>query len=199
VAGILQAARAATGLRVPAMNHEALLAQLLRSIDDDKKIPPLKELQGLIWEDGYRRGDFNGHIYEDAARRLRQWHDAGLLLHVFSSGSVLAQKLLYSHTPYGDLTPLFSGYFDTTVGAKDDAASYRRIATEIGIDPGAILFLSDVASELDAAIAGGMQALWLVREGYLDPAARHRQVRDFDGVALFLEERRARDEKPEGE
>jgi enolase-phosphatase E1 len=191
VVEILEAARVATGLRVPAMNDEELQAQLLRWLDDDRKIQPLKTIQGLIWEDGYQRGAFNGHIYEDAARRLREWHEAGLLLYVFSSGSVLAQKLLFAHTRSGDLSRLFSGYFDTTVGAKGDVASYRRIAAEIGIDAGAILFLSDVASELDAAVASGMQALWLVREGYVDPAARHLQVRDFDAVDSFLRKRGA--------
>src|SRR5262249_5745005 len=154
-AKILQAAKAAAGS--PAMTNDALLVELLRWIDQDKKVPPLKALQGLIWADGYRRGDFHGHVYEDAAQKLREWHAAGLLLYGVSSGSVLAQKLLYSHTPYGDMTPLFSGYFDTAVGAKDDPVSYRRIAAEVGLDPGAILFLSDVASELDAAVASGMK------------------------------------------
>lgn len=159
------------------------VAELLRWLDEDRKITPLKALQGLIWEEGYRRGDFVGHVYEDAARRLREWHERGLRLYVFSSGSVHAQKLLFGHTAYGDLTPLFSGYFDTNVGAKQEAESYRRIAGEIGAAPGSILFLSDIRGELDAALAAGMSTAWLVREGTLGFAAVHRQARDFDMIA----------------
>ena len=93
------------------------VAQMQQWMDEDKKVTPLKSLQGMIWEDGYRRGAFTGHIYEDAARMLKEWHGRGIRLFVFSSGSVQAQHLLFSHSDYGDLTPLFDGYFDTHVGA----------------------------------------------------------------------------------
>jgi enolase-phosphatase E1 len=158
--------------------------QLIRWIDEDKKITPLKSLQGMIWEDGYRKGDFKGHVYEDAVRQLKAWKQAGLRLYVFSSGSVQAQKLLFAHTDYGDLTPLFSGYFDTTLGSKREADSYRKIAASIGTPPGDILFLSDIREELDAARAAGMQVTWLVRDGALDATAPHRQVRNFDEIRL---------------
>jgi len=157
-------------------------AQLLRWIDEDKKITPLKALQGMIWEDGYKTGRFTGHIYEDAVRKLREWHAAGMRLYVFSSGSVPAQKLLFAHTDYGDLTPLFSGYFDTTVGAKREPASYRRIADNTGFDPGAFLFLSDIREELDAALTAGMRTGWLVRDAVPDAAAAHPQARNFDEI-----------------
>ena len=164
---------------------DAQAAELLVGwLDEDRKATPLKALQGMIWEDGYRRGDFTGHVYEDAARGLRAWHDAGLRLYVYSSGSVQAQQLIFGHSDAGDLTPLFSGYFDTRVGAKREAASYRAIARQIGLPPEEILFLSDVGEELDAAREAGMQTLWLVRDGSADPAARHRQVRDFDAVSV---------------
>lgn len=165
-----------------ALSDEEVVSQLIRWIDQDRKITPLKALQGIIWDEGFRQGDFVGHIYEDAVRHLRQWHAAGVRLYVFSSGSVQAQKLLFGHTAYGDLTPLFSGFFDTNVGAKQEPESYRHIAAEIGLAPASILFLSDIGAELDAALAAGMSTAWLVREGALDGAAAHRQVRDFDSL-----------------
>jgi len=158
--------------------------QLVRWIDEDRKLTPLKALQGMIWEEGYRRGDFRGHIYDDAVRRLRQWKDEGLLLYVYSSGSVQAQKLLFAHTDHGDLTTLFNGYFDTSIGAKRETQAYRAIAKSIGIDAGVILFLSDVQAELDAAREAGMHTVCLVREAELDPGCPHPQVRDFEAVTL---------------
>jgi enolase-phosphatase E1 len=166
------------------LDETSAIAQLERWIDEDQKITPLKALQGMIWEDGYRRGDFTGHVYEDAVRALRQWNNRGLKLYVYSSGSVLAQKLLFAHTAYGDLTSLFAGYFDTTVGGKREADSYRAIAGQIGLAPGEILFLSDIREELDAARAAGMPTQWLVRDGGLNPTASHPQARDFSGIHL---------------
>ena len=158
--------------------------QLIRWIDEDKKITPLKSLQGMIWEDGYKNGAFKGHLYEDAARNLKKWKAAGLALYVFSSGSVQAQKLLFGHTEYGDLTPLFSGYFDTIIGNKREAASYRKIADTIGVPARDALFLSDIREELDAAREAGMQTVWLVRDGAPAATAPHRQARNFDAIAL---------------
>ncbi len=159
-----------------------VVAQLLRWIDEDKKITPLKALQGMIWEDGYKKGAFTGHLYEDAARKLKQWKQAGIRLYVFSSGSVLAQKLLFAHTGYGDLTSLFSDYFDTNIGNKREAAAYIKIAESIDTLSNRILFLSDIKEELDAAQVAGMQTFWLVRDGVIDPKATHRQVADFDAI-----------------
>lgn len=166
------------------LDLEGIIRQLLAWIDADAKVPALKSLQGLLWEAGYRRGDFTSHIYPDVERNLRAWHDAGLRLYVFSSGSVRAQKLLFAHTPAGDLTPLFKGYFDTRTGAKREPHAYRRIAEAIGVGPEAILFLSDVEEELEAAAETGMQTVWLIREGKLRPGAPHPQVRDFDAIQL---------------
>lgn len=166
------------------LSDPEVIEQLIRWIDEDMKITPLKSLQGMIWEDGYKKGDFKGHMYEDAVRHLKKWKQADIRLYVFSSGSVQAQKLLFAHTEYGDLTPLFSGYFDTTVGSKREAGSYRKIAAAIGAPPGDILFLSDIKEELDAARMAGMQVMWLVRDGVTDPHATHRQVRNFDEITL---------------
>jgi len=166
------------------LNNEQVAEVLIRWIDEDRKITPLKALQGLIWESGYKGDDFKGHVYEDAVRNLRQWKELGIKLYVFSSGSVYAQKLLFGHTEFGDLTPLFSDYFDTTVGAKQDPTAYTSIATSIGLGPSEILFLSDIKGELDAAREVGMRTTWLVRSSPLDPHAEHRQVASFDEIAV---------------
>ena len=114
---------------------------------------------------------------------MRAWKARGLALYVFSSGSVQAQKLLFAHTAYGDLTPLFSGYFDTTIGGKREPDAYRRIAREIGQPADKILFLSDIREELDAARTAGMHTAWLVRDGALPADPDHPVARDFDGLA----------------
>lgn len=141
------------------------VATLLRWIDEDRKATPLKTLQGWIWAEGYAAGPFKGHVYPDAAVALRAWHAAGYRLYVYSSGSIEAQKLIFGHSDQGDLAPLFSGWFDTTSGGKRESASYARIAEAIGEAPGAILFLSDVQAELDAAAASGLRTQLIDRTG----------------------------------
>jgi len=166
------------------LTEPEVIEQLLGWIAEDKKATPLKALQGMIWKDGYEKGDFKGHMYEDAVRHLKKWKQAGIRLYVFSSGSVQAQKLLFAHTAYGDLTPLFSGYFDTNIGNKREPDSYRRIAEAIDTAPQSVLFLSDIKEELDAARSAGMQTTWLVRDGTIDPKTAHRQARNFDDITL---------------
>lgn len=165
-----------------ALDLHGISDQLIKWIDEDKKITPLKALQGMIWEAGYKNGDFKGHIYEDAKQCLQAWHAEGIKLYVYSSGSVYAQKLLFGHTEYGNLNKLFSGYFDTRIGAKIEAESYAKIIKEIGFDAGDILFLSDIKAELDAAKSAGMQTCWLVRDGEIDESSRHRQVGSFHDI-----------------
>ena len=160
-----------------------IIDQLIQWIDEDKKVTPLKSLQGLIWEAGYRQGDFKGHVYPDAAEKIKAWKSQGLDLYVYSSGSVHAQKLLFGHTEYGDLTPLFSGYFDTHIGGKKDRASYDNIAVQLGIPANQVLFLSDIKEELDAAKAAGFQTIWLTRDSTPDPQAEHRQVNSFEQIS----------------
>ncbi|MGR6034744.1 MAG: acireductone synthase [Candidatus Nitrosoglobus sp.] len=166
------------------LDLEGIISQLIDWIDIDAKVRALKSLQGILWEEGYRYGDLISHIYPDVERNLRAWDEAGLTLYVFSSGSVQAQKLLFAHTAVGDLTALFDGYFDTRIGSKQEANSYRRIAEDIGILPKEILFLSDVEEELNAAAGVGMKTVWLVREGRLIPTALHFQVHDFDSIRV---------------
>lgn len=163
------------------------VAQLVRWIDEDRKITCLKALQGMIWEQGYRQGDFKGHVYDDAAKNLRRWRARGMLLYVYSSGSVYAQKLLFAHSDNGDLTPLFAGYFDTTIGMKRDAASYAKIVRAVARPASQILFLSDIKEELDAAASSGMQTGWLMRDGVLPVDTAHFPARNFDDIdAHFL-------------
>jgi len=167
------------------LDSEQAIAQLLQWIAEDKKVTPLKALQGMIWEAGYRDGSFTGHVYEDAVSRLRQWHAAGIRLYVYSSGSVAAQRLLFGHSDAGDLTPLFSGYFDTRIGHKREPDAYRAIVDELGLEAAEILFLSDIQEELDAAKEAGMQTCWLVRDAEgVDPHAAHPQARDFSAIPL---------------
>lgn len=162
-----------------ALDTEAAIAQLLKWLDEDKKITPLKALQGLIWEAGYVQGDLHGHVYEDAATQLQHWKRQGIDLYIYSSGSVHAQKLLFGHTAWGDLTPLFSGYFDTLIGGKREQQSYQNIAGHIQLPPGQLLFLSDIEEELDAAQDAGFKTLWLKRDDALASHASHVQVADF--------------------
>ena len=138
---------------------------LLQWIADDRKATPLKALQGMIWQQGYANGQLKGHVYPDAVEALKRWKQQGYALYVYSSGSIQAQKLIFGCSEAGDLSPLFSGYFDTTSGPKREVDSYQRIAEAIGLPAEAIVFLSDVVEELDAAQQAGMQTIGLVREG----------------------------------
>ncbi|MCC7248287.1 MAG: acireductone synthase [Lysobacter sp.] len=171
-----------------------MIVELLQGmIDEDRKHTALKALQGMIWQDGYRNADFAAHIYPDAAERLRAWHAAGIPLAVYSSGSVPAQRMFFGHTDAGDLSPLFEAWFDTEVGHKRDAASYREIARRLNRAPGEILFLSDVVEELDAAREAGLRsALIDRREDYPAPregeaAHGHPRVESFQELAIASE------------
>lgn len=179
---------------------DALIAQLLDWSRADLKITPLKALQGLIWRRGYERGDYRAHIYPDAANQLRAWHTVDIPLYIYSSGSIAAQQLFFRHSEAGDLTPLLSGYFDTTSGPKREADSYRKIAAAIGRAPQRLLFLSDVVEELDAAHTAGFQTCWLQRpeDGFaeLRPHGVHQVVRRFDQIEFRLRSVSAETKKP---
>lgn len=137
---------------------------LLRWMDEDRKVTPLKKLQGMIWRSGYESGRLRAHVYQDAVQALRKWEAAGMKLYVYSSGSVEAQRLLFSHTAYGDLTPLFSGYFDTTTGPKLETRSYEDIARLLSLAAPAVVFISDHPGETRAAAAAGMRTVLMARE-----------------------------------
>jgi enolase-phosphatase E1 len=157
---------------------------LERWIAEDRKATPLKALQGMVWRQGYESGELKGHVYADTPEYLRRWHAQGIKLYVYSSGSVEAQQLIFRHTEYGDLTPLFSGYFDTRVGGKREAASYRVILQKISLPAAQVLFLSDVGEELDAACVAGLATCQLIRDDKAQPFPVHAQAQDFGKVLL---------------
>jgi len=151
-------------------------------MDRDRKSTPLKTLQGKIWEEGYQRGELVGEVFADVPQALSRWQAQGTPVSIFSSGSVLAQQLLFRHSSAGDLTPFLRWHFDTTTGKKTDSDSYRRIAAAMNMPPQAILFVSDVVAELDAARDAGLQTRLSIRPGNapLPPAQGHAVIRTFD-------------------
>jgi enolase-phosphatase E1 len=152
-------------------------------MDQDRKSSALKSLQGKIWEGGYLSGRLRGQVYPDVRPAFERWRAQRRAIHIFSSGSVLAQKLLFAHTTDGDLTNHIGDYFDTTTGAKTNAASYQSIITKIGWPASEVLFLSDIAAELDAARDAGLRTALCVRPGSPEPATHaHPLVRTFDVV-----------------
>jgi enolase-phosphatase E1 len=152
-------------------------------MDQDRKSTALKSLQGKIWEGGYRSGRLRGQVYADVRPAFERWKRQGKEIYIFSSGSVLAQKLIFAHTTEGDLTRYLDGYFDTTTGAKMIAASYQSISEKIGAPASDILFVSDVTAELDAARAAGMMTALCVRPGSREPEHTvHQIIRTFDEI-----------------
>lgn len=163
---------------------DALIAILLQWISEDRKAIPLKTLQGLIWKTGYENGDYQAHMYPDATEYLKKWHDAGLPLYVYSSGSVKAQELFFGYSQDGNLLPLFKGHFDTLMGGKRETQSYLNILAELqkthaGLNAADVLFLSDIKEELDAAKEAGMQTVWLLRDSEIPADAAHKAVKSF--------------------
>jgi enolase-phosphatase E1 len=151
-------------------------------MDLDRKSPALKALQGRIWEGGYRTGQIRGAVYPDVPVAMKRWHENGLAIAIYSSGSVLAQRLIFSMTDEGDLTRFISHFFDTGVGPKKSSESYTRIAGQLG-EPVHILFISDVAEELDAAKAAGFQVALAVRPDHFPPnPSGYDQVETFDDL-----------------
>jgi len=167
----------------PSRSVDAMTAYVHWLMDRDRKSPGLKLLQGEIWEDGYRAGELRGQIYPDVAPALARWHEAGIRVAIYSSGSELAQRRLFESTAAGDLTPLLSGLFDTRVGAKVEASSYARIAQALGVAPATILFVSDVSKELAAARDSGLQVVLSLRPGNAPQAERSQ----YDCVETFDE------------
>ena len=147
----------------------------------DRKSTGLKSLQGKIWRQGYEEGLLKAQVFEDVAPAFQRWRERGLRISIFSSGSVLAQQLLFAHTEVGDLTPFIDSYFDTTIGKKGEAESYRRIAEAIDLEPERILFISDVVAELDAANQAGMKTILSTRPGN-EPQPQYPSIRSFDEI-----------------
>ena len=152
-------------------------------IDRDSKCSALKSLQGKIWQEGYRKGELRGEVYPDVPTALVRWRREEKVIAIFSSGSVLAQKLLFSSTAAGDLTRNLRAHFDTTTGPKNAPASYLKIADNLATEAKAILFVSDVERELDAAQVAGMNTALCVRTRSADHlASKHRVIHSFEEI-----------------
>jgi enolase-phosphatase E1 len=166
----------------PETHKTTATAYLHWLMDRDRKSTPLKSLQGKIWQQGYETGELLSEVFADVPEAFLKWKSRKKALAIFSSGSVLAQKLLFAHTVAGDLTKYLSAYFDTNIGAKREAESYRRIAAALQQAPPQIIFFSDVVAELDAAQAAGMQTVLCLRPGNApQPAAQaHRAIHTFN-------------------
>jgi enolase-phosphatase E1 len=181
---------AQSGEAVPAWGDaadvEGAIAYIEWLMERDRKSTGLKELQGHIWEEGYRRGELLGEVFADVPVALHRWRDQHVQAGIFSSGSVLAQQLLFRYSSAGDLTNLLRWHFDTRIGAKDDPESYRRIAAAVGLGADAVLFLSDTTRELDAARAAGMQLRLVVRERQspVDTDRRYERIHSFDELTF---------------
>ncbi len=174
------------GEQPPPINDttESIVAYVNWLIDRDRKSTGLKSLQGKIWREGYREGSLKAQVFSDVRPAFERWREAGLRISIFSSGSALAQQLLFAHTDAGDLTTFIDGYFDTNVGAKGDRESYVRIAKAVGLQPNEMLFISDVVAELAAANSAGMKTLLSIRPGNQpQPGAdTFRIIQTFDEV-----------------
>lgn len=165
----------------------ALVTQeVLRLMDGDVKATGLKQLQGLVWRSGFESGEMTAHVYPDVPPAFHAWREQSIDLRIYSSGSVTAQQLFFGHTEQGNLLPLLSGHYDTQIGPKREAASYRNIAEDWGLPASEVLFLSDVVAELDAAQQAGMQTGLLLRPGNAEQPAGHAhpQLASFAEIAL---------------
>jgi enolase-phosphatase E1 len=163
------------------LGHVALAA--IDLMNRDVKDTSLKALQGMIWRSGFESGAIVAHVFDDVPPALAAWADSGLDVRIYSSGSNEAQRLFFSHTRAGDLTPHLRGHYDTTTGPKREPASYAAIAADMGLEPRQILFVSDVGAELDAARRAGMATALAIRPGNRDPAG----VFDHDPLRSFAE------------
>jgi enolase-phosphatase E1 len=162
--------------------HRSAVAYCQWLIARDSKCTPLKTLQGKIWQQGYANGELHGEVYPDVSLAFQRWRAQKKKIFIYSSGSELAQRLLFSTVPSGDLTPHIAGFFDTRIGAKAESESYKKIAVAIGHKPQEILFISDALKETEPAQTGGMQAMLCVRDSAVSVPASMRIIHDLDEV-----------------
>jgi len=163
---------------------ESFADYLLWLMDEDRKSTPLKSVQGKIWQTGYESGELESEVFADVVRAFERWKAAERQIAIYSSGSVLAQKLLFKYTNYGDLTSFISNYFDTKTGAKSDAESYRKIASALLFPSDTLAFVSDIAEELDAAEEAGFQTFLAIRQGNkpINNQINHQPIHSFDEI-----------------
>jgi enolase-phosphatase E1 len=166
---------------------ETLAGHLERLMQTDAKATGLKDLQGLIWRDGFLSGQLVAHVYPDVPPALAAWTAAGREVRIFSSGSIAAQRLFMAHSIAGNLSRFLSGHYDTTIGPKRSASSYEAIAAEMGLPAAEILFISDVVAELDAAQNAGLQTALAMRPGNAPSPTGHSHaaIESFDQIELI--------------
>jgi enolase-phosphatase E1 len=166
--------------------QQRLTAEVIRQMDSDLKATGLKDLQGQVWEAGFKSGELLAHVYDDVPPCLRKWKDAGKELRIYSSGSVQAQLLFFGHTIAGNLLPLLSGHYDTTIGSKRESQSYQNIVADIGCSPADVLFLSDIDAELDAAKSAGLRTGLLLRPGNAPQSneQQHPAIKSFEEIKI---------------
>jgi enolase-phosphatase E1 len=151
---------------VPATRQQLIVNEVNRLMDGDVKATGLKALQGLIWAGGFHGGSLRSHVYPEVIPQIRAWRNDNFDVRIYSSGSIAAQKLFFGHVDqYGDCLEFFSGHYDTTIGSKRESSSYQRIADDWGLPPSEIVFVSDIAAEIEAAAKAGVQVVCSVRPG----------------------------------
>ncbi|MEZ6112917.1 MAG: acireductone synthase [Pirellulaceae bacterium] len=185
-----EASGAADDVEPAAAQRKLVASEVARLMDGDVKATGLKQLQGLIWRDGFESGELLAHVYDDVPPALERWRLAGITMRIYSSGSVQAQKLFFGHTTAGNLLHYFSGHDDTTTGGKKEAASYRRITADYDMPAEELLFLSDVPAELDAAREAGLHTALVVRSPDAAELSRsaangHPVIRSFDEINVI--------------
>ncbi len=162
-------------------HDDSVSAYLQFLIDIDRKSTPLKSIQGKIWQEGYESGELVSQVFEDVPEALKKWRNDGKRIAIYSSGSILAQKLIFKYSNHGDLTPFIDSYFDTNIGHKREAESYRKIAGELAELPDSIFFISDIIEELDAARGTGFRTALAVRKGNPEiTITSHDLIKNFD-------------------
>jgi enolase-phosphatase E1 len=178
--------RAEKAVCAPAISEALSRAQaydyLVWLMNEDRKSPALKSIQGRIWETGYANGQLTSTVFADVPVAFERWRGEGRRIAIYSSGSLLAQRQLFQHSQAGDLTPWIEAYFDTATGAKTEVESYYRIAHALSVRPAEILFLSDSPAELDPAASAGLRVHLAIRPGNREehPSVRHLPVFSLD-------------------
>lgn len=178
--------------------QNAVIGYCMYLMKSDRKSTALKGIQGLLWKSGYASGSLRSIVFDDVPVALRAWKSAGVPVYIYSSGSIVAQQLLFGHTEGGDLLDLLSGHFDTTTGPKTDASSYTKILDEIKQKAEGVLFVTDNVKEAAAATEAGMQVAVADRPGNAplsdEDAEKYRVVKSFDELGAGPDTKRARTE-----
>ena len=164
---------------------DLVVTQVIQQMDQDRKWTGLKSLQGLIWKSAFQSGDLVSHVYPDVVPAINRWRESGFEVRIYSSGSVTAQKLFFGHTSQGDLLGLFSANYDTTVGSKREPGSYRKIAEDAGMQPNELLFVSDIAAELDAAHQAGLAIALTLRPENVPLSEQESAQSDYPTISDF--------------